>query len=52
MLLSGHFLEVILSSDGLVEESGLFLHNVDTRIGHNYDMLLHFVCVCVFCGGN
>ena len=47
VLLSGHFLEDISSSDGLAEESGLFLHNVDARICHNYDIPLHCVCVCM-----
>ena len=47
VLLSDHFLEVISSSDGLAEESGLFLHNVDTSICHNVEIPLHFVCVCV-----
>jgi hypothetical protein len=47
VLLSGHFLEVISSSDGLAEESGLFLHNVDKRICHKYEIPLHFVCVCL-----
>jgi hypothetical protein len=46
VLLSGHFLEVISSSDGLTAESGLFLHN----IYRNYDIPLHCMRVC--CGEN